>query len=105
MWDISELNLSLLFLSEIDKYVKSMFEFSDAENIIKSFFCFLPVFFSSSDNLRLFLVKTIKYPRKKLSNLTRAKFTTGSKSENSKNLAQNFHNASRLFYSFIYQHP
>ena len=33
MWDISELNLSLLFLSEIDKYVKSMFEFSDAENI------------------------------------------------------------------------
>ena len=70
MWDISELNLSLLFLSEINKYVKSMFEFSDAENIIKSFFCFLPVFFSSSDNLRLFLVKTIKYPRKKLSNLT-----------------------------------
>ena len=69
MWDISELNLSFLFLSEIDKYVKSMFEFSDAENIIKSFFCFLPVF-PSSDNLRLFLVKTIKYPRKKLSNLT-----------------------------------
>ena len=45
MWDISELNLSLLFLSEINKYVKSMFEFSDAENIIKSFFCFLSAFF------------------------------------------------------------
>lgn len=45
MWDISELNLSLLFLSEIDKYVKSMFEFSNAENIIKSFFCFLSAFF------------------------------------------------------------
>ena len=45
MWDISELNLSLLFLSEIDKYVKSMFAFSDAENIIKSFFCFLPALF------------------------------------------------------------
>lgn len=41
MWDISELNLSLLFLSEIDKYVKSMFAFSDAENIIKSFLHFL----------------------------------------------------------------
>ena len=45
MWDISELNLSLLFLSEIDKYVKSMFEFSYAENIIKSFFDFFRSFF------------------------------------------------------------
>ena len=30
MWDISELNLSLLFLSEIDRYIKRMSEFSDA---------------------------------------------------------------------------
>ena len=59
MWDISELNLSLLFLSEIDKYVKSMFEFSDAENIIKSFFCFLPVFFP------VFTRQIARYPPRK----------------------------------------
>ena len=74
MWDISELNLSLLFLSEIDKYVKSMFAFSDAENIIKSFFCFLPVFFPSSDNLRLSSKETLKSDLSKIQTASKSLF-------------------------------
>ncbi len=97
MWDISELNLSFLFFSEIDRYIKRQPEFFD-KKILSSHLC---VFFRSVFPLSLvrqpatFLVKTIKYPRKKLSNPIRAKFRQLLKARFYLILAANYNRSNR----------